>query len=141
MRYNLRVVLTCISLMIKDVKQFLKYFSAIQYSSVENYLFTSVPHFFLIGLVGFLEFNFFIFLYKLDISYLSDLGLVKVFFFQYVGCLLVLLTVSFALKKLCNFMRSHLSIFDLTAQAIGILFRNLTPMPISLKFFPTFSSD
>jgi hypothetical protein len=29
------------------------------------------------------------------------------------------LTVSFALQKLCNFMRSHLLILDLTAQAIG----------------------
>jgi hypothetical protein len=70
---------------------------------------------------------------------LSDLGLVKIFS-QSVGCLLVLLTVSFALQKLCNFMRSHLSILDLTAQAIAVLFRNLSPVPISLRLFPTFSS-
>ncbi len=31
---------------------------------------------------------------------------------QSVGGLFVLLTVSFALQKLCNFMRSHLSILD-----------------------------
>jgi hypothetical protein len=60
------------------------------------------------------------FLYILDISPLSDLGLVKIFS-QSVGCLLVLLTVSFALQKLCNFMRSHLSILVLTAQAIGVV--------------------
>ena len=42
-------------------------------------------------------------------------------FSQSVGCLFVLLTVSFALQKLCNFMRSHLPIFDLTAQAIGMI--------------------
>jgi hypothetical protein len=31
------------------------------------------------------------------------------------------LIVSFALQKLCNFMRSHLSILALTAQAIAVL--------------------
>ena len=44
-RWNLRVVLICISLMIKDVEHFFKCFSALQYSSVENSLFSSVPHF------------------------------------------------------------------------------------------------
>jgi hypothetical protein len=43
-RWNLRVVLICISLMIKDVEHFFRCFSAIQYSSVENVLFSSVPH-------------------------------------------------------------------------------------------------
>ena len=51
-----------------------------------------------------------------------------------------LLTVSFALQKLCNFMRSHLSILDLTAQAIAVQFRNFSPVPISSRIFPTFSS-
>jgi hypothetical protein len=50
------------------------------------------------------------------------------------------LTVSFALQKLCNFMRSHLSILDLTAQAIAVLFRKISPVPISLRFSPTFSA-
>jgi hypothetical protein len=44
-RWNLRVVLICISLMTKDVGHFFRCFSAIRYSSVENYLFSSVPHF------------------------------------------------------------------------------------------------
>ena len=44
-RWNLRVVLICISLMIKDVEHFFRCFSAIQYSSVENSLFSTVPHF------------------------------------------------------------------------------------------------
>jgi hypothetical protein len=44
----------------------------------------------------------------LDISPLSDLGLVKILS-QTVGGLFVFLTVSFALQKLCNFMRSSLS--------------------------------
>ena len=76
----------------------------------------------------------------LDISPLSDLGLVKKILSQSVGGLFVLLTVSFALQKLCNFMRSHLSILDLTAQAIAVLFRNFSPVPISSRLFPTFSS-
>jgi hypothetical protein len=42
-RWNLRVVLICISLVIKDVENFFKCFSALQYSSVENSLFSSVP--------------------------------------------------------------------------------------------------
>ena len=33
-----------------------------------------------------------------------------------------------------------LSILDLTAQAIAVLFRNFSPVPISLRLFPTFSS-
>jgi hypothetical protein len=57
LRWNLRVVLICISLMIKDVVHFFRCFSAIWYSSVENSLFSSVP-IFLVGLFGFLESNF-----------------------------------------------------------------------------------
>jgi hypothetical protein len=44
-RWNPRVVLICISLMIKDVEHFFRCFSAIWYSSIENSLFSSVPHF------------------------------------------------------------------------------------------------
>jgi hypothetical protein len=44
-RWNLRVVLICISLMIKNVEHFFRCFSAITYSSVENSLFSSVPPF------------------------------------------------------------------------------------------------
>ena len=45
-RRNFRVVVICIFLMIKDIEHFFfRCFSAIQYSSVENSLFSSVPHF------------------------------------------------------------------------------------------------
>jgi hypothetical protein len=47
-RWNLRVVLICISLVTKDVEQFFRCFSTIWHSLVENSLFSSVPHF-LIG--------------------------------------------------------------------------------------------
>jgi hypothetical protein len=69
------------------------------------------------GLFEYLESSFLNYLCILDISPLSDLGLVKILS-QSVGGLFVLLTVSFALQKLCSFMRSHLSILDLTAQAL-----------------------
>jgi hypothetical protein len=76
-------------------------------------MFSSVPHF-LIGLFGSLESNFLSSLYILHISLRLDVGLVKIFS-QSVGCHFVLLTVSFALQKLCNFMRSHLLILKLRA--------------------------
>jgi hypothetical protein len=38
-RWNLRMVLICIFLMTKDVEHIFRCFSAIWYSSVENYLF------------------------------------------------------------------------------------------------------
>ena len=44
-RWNLRVVLIYVSLMIRDVDYFFKCFSAIQSSSVENSLFSCLPHF------------------------------------------------------------------------------------------------
>jgi hypothetical protein len=62
----------------------------------------------------FLACNFLSSLYILDIYPLSDIELVKIFS-QFVGCLIVLLTVSFALQKLCKFKRSHLSILDIRA--------------------------
>ena len=91
------VVLICISLMTKDVEHFFKCFSAIQDSSVENSLFSSVPHS-LIGLFGSLKSNFLSSLYILDISLLSNVGLVKDFSLS-VDCQSVLLTVSFASKN------------------------------------------
>jgi hypothetical protein len=53
--------------MIKDVEHFLRCFSAIRYSSGENSLFSSEPHFFM-GLFDFLESTFLSSLYILDIS-------------------------------------------------------------------------
>jgi hypothetical protein len=72
-RWNLRAVLICISLMIKDAEHFFRCFSAIQYSSGEKSLFSSEPHF-LMGLSDFLKPTFFNSLCILDISPLSDLG-------------------------------------------------------------------
>jgi hypothetical protein len=85
-RWSLRVVLIFISVMTKDVEHLFKCFSAIQYSSVENSLFSSVPHF-LLRLFECLEFSFLSSFYILDIHLLSDLGLVKTLY-QSIGGLL-----------------------------------------------------
>ncbi|MGE9641428.1 hypothetical protein ACQP3J_30820, partial [Escherichia coli] len=73
----LKVVLICISLMAKDAEHF-KGLSAILDSSIEISLCSSVPHF-LIGLVGVLVTSLLSFLYVLEISPLSDVGLVNIF--------------------------------------------------------------
>ena len=51
MRWTLRVVLLCISLMIKDVEHFFRCFSTLWYSSIENSLFSYIPHFLIKGLL------------------------------------------------------------------------------------------
>ena len=43
MMWNLRVILICISPMTKNAEDLFRYFSAIQDSSVVNYLFSSIP--------------------------------------------------------------------------------------------------
>lgn len=94
---------------------FFRSYSAIRYSSVENSL-TLYPIFSrVICFSGVQLLEFFI-------SPLSNLVLVEIFS-QPVGCGFGLLTASLALQNLCNFMGSLLSILDLIAQAIGVLFR------------------
>jgi hypothetical protein len=71
MRWNLRVVLICISLMTKDGEHFFRYFSALQYSLLENSLFSSVPHFLMV-LFNFLESTFLssLYIYWMLVPYL-----------------------------------------------------------------------
>ena len=77
-RWYLKVVLICISLITKEVEHDLKCLLAIQSLSVVNSLFSSVPHFF-IGLIRVLVSSFLSSLYILEIRPLSDEGLVKIF--------------------------------------------------------------
>jgi hypothetical protein len=65
----------------------------------------------IISVVGYLGLEFII---NLNTTPLSDIGLEKIHS-QTVGCQFFLLTVSFALQKLCSFMRLHLSIVGLRA--------------------------
>jgi hypothetical protein len=48
--------------------------------------------------------------------------------------------LSFALQKLCSFRRSHLLNVFLRAWAIGVLFRKLSPVPMSSRLCHTFCS-
>ena len=73
------VVLMCISLITKDFGHPFSCFSNIRDSSVVDLWFSTILHFFLIALFGFLLINFLSSLYILDISPLSDVGLVKIF--------------------------------------------------------------
>ena len=57
-----------------------------------------------------------------------------------VTCHLVILIVSFALQKLFSFIRWHLLIGDLIAYTIDALLKKFSPVPMSSKLFPTFSS-
>jgi hypothetical protein len=66
-RWNLRVVLICISLMSKDIEHFFICFLATRVSSVESSLFSSVPHFSR-RLFASLESNFLTSFYILDIT-------------------------------------------------------------------------
>ena len=59
----------------------------------------------------------------LDIRPPLDVELVKKIFSHSIGCLFVLLMMSFALQKLSSIMMSHLLIVDVSACAVGVLFR------------------
>ena len=48
-----------------------------------------------------------------------------------VGCQFTLVTVSFAVQKLWNLIRSHLSILAFVANAFGVLFMKSLPTPMS----------
>jgi hypothetical protein len=85
--------------MTKDVKYIFKcFFLAIPESSVDNSLFSSITYF-LIGLFMFLESNVLSYLYILDISALSNIGLVNEDLFPNCRLTCVVLTVSFALRS------------------------------------------
>jgi hypothetical protein len=56
-----------------------------------------------------------------------------------IGILLVSVSV-FCLREALTFLRSHLLMLYLTAQAIAVLFRNFSPLPIYSRLFSTISS-
>uniref|UniRef100_A0A9L0J479 Uncharacterized protein n=1 Tax=Equus asinus TaxID=9793 RepID=A0A9L0J479_EQUAS len=83
---------------------------AIHTSSLEKSLFRSFAPF-LIGLLVFLLLTHMSSLYILDINPLSDIWFADLFS-QLLGCLFVLLMVSFAVQKLFGLIESHLFIFS-----------------------------
>ena len=87
-RWNVRVVLICISLISKDFEHSFRSLSAIRDSSVGISQFRPIPQFLLV-LFGFLVISFLSSLYILDISPLLDIDLVKNFY-EYVISLIFL---------------------------------------------------
>ena len=90
-------------------------------------------------LFEFLESSFLSSLYILDISPLSDLGLVKILS-QSLGGPFCLVEGDFCLAEALQFYQVPFENCRSYSKAIAVLFRNFSPEAISSRLFPTFSS-
>ena len=75
----------------------------------------------------------------MDTNPLSDMSFANIFSHS-VGCLLVLLTVSFAVQKFFILMRSQEFIFAFVSLASGDMSSKKLLQPRSKRFLPAFSS-
>jgi hypothetical protein len=131
-RWNLKVILICISFMARDVQHFFMDFSAIWTSSFEKDMFSSFVYFFIGSLIfGSLVFWAPCIFWLLNLCQMYNR---QGFFSHSVGSLFNLETILFVVQKLFNFI--HLSIISLCWWALWVLFRKSLSMPINSNVFP-----
>lgn len=134
MRWNVKVVLICNSLIAKDGEQLLMYSVTFFIISFENSLFRSLDHF-LIDPFVFSVLCFVSALHSLDSNLLSDMYLVMIISHS-LSFLCSRLIASLYVQKLFSFLSSHLSVVGLNLWVNGVFFRKPFPTLKSCRLLP-----